>query len=145
MSTSIIPQDRVHVVPRRSPVNLQALDDELGEVSRSVRRPERTPLDPVPEQVQDVGRLAADAVLATAETAAQEVAKLSALVKELAPQLEASLADLDKSLLIITEACKQVRDRGERTKLLVEASNNLAKDIRDKCAEFSKMVNGDGN
>ena len=152
MSTSIVPQDRVHLMPnsrednvRRQRVNLQALDDELGEVARSVRRPERTPLDHVPDNTPDIGRLSADAVMATAEGAAKEVEKLKEMVKELAPQLEASMAEMDKSLATIAEAAKQVRDRGERTRLQVQAANDLAKDIAAKCAEFSKMVNGDGN
>jgi methyl-accepting chemotaxis protein len=152
MSTSIIPQDRVHLMPnprednvRRPRVNLQALDDELGEVARSVRRPERTPLDQVPDNTPDIGRLSADAVMATAEAAAKEVESLKSMVKELAPELEKSMAEMDKSLATIAEAAKQVRDRGERTRLQVQAANDLAKDIAAKCAEFSKMVNGDGN
>jgi methyl-accepting chemotaxis protein len=130
---------------RRPRVNLQALDDELGEVARSVRRPEITPLDQVPDNTPDIGRLSADAVMATAEAAAKEVESLKAMVKELAPELEKSMAEMDKSLATIAEAAKQVRDRGERTRLQVQAANDLAKEIAAKCAEFTKMVSGDGN
>jgi hypothetical protein len=143
--TAVRPPAREDNIPRRPRVNLQALDDELGEVARRVNRPEITPLDDVPDQGPDIGRLSADAVMATAEAAAKEVESLKVMVKELAPELEASLAEMDKSLKTIGEAAKQVRDRGERTRLQVQAANDLAKDIAAKCAEFSKMVNGDGN
>jgi hypothetical protein len=131
---------------RRPPVNLQALEDEVGEVIRTVRRPEITPIDEAAEHEQpDLGRLSADAVMATAESAAKEVESLKAMVKELAPELEKSMAEMDKSLATIAEAAKQVRDRGERTRLQVQAANDLAKEIAAKCAEFTKMVSGDGN
>lgn len=127
-------------------VNLQALEDEVGEVIRNVRRPEITPIDEADEHAQpDLGRLSADAVMATAESAAKEVESLKAMVKELAPELEKSMAEMDKSLATIAEAAKQVRDRGERTRLQVQAANDLAKEIAAKCAEFTKMVSGDGN
>jgi methyl-accepting chemotaxis protein len=131
---------------RRPPVNLQALEDEVGEVIRTVRRPEITPIDEAAEHEQpDLGRLSADAVMATAESAAKEVESLKAMVKELAPELEKSMQEMDKSLHTIAEAAKQVRDRGERTRLQVQAANDLAKEIAAKCAEFTKMVSGDGN
>lgn len=136
----------VTTMPRRRPaVNLQALEDEVGEVIRTVRRPEITPIDEATEHAQpDLGRLSADAVLATAEQAAVEVEKLKLMVKELAPELERSMMEMDTSLKTIAEAAKQVRDRGERTRLQVEAANTLAKDIAAKCAEFTKMVSGEG-
>lgn len=121
---------------RRPPVDLRALEDEVGHAVREAEH--------IAAREPDLGRLAADAVMATVEHAAQEVEKLGLMVKELAPKLEEAMQDLDKSLKTISEAAKVIRDKGERTKLLVEAANRLATEIGVKCTEFTKMVNGDG-
>jgi hypothetical protein len=124
----------------REHINLRTLEEEVSEV---VRRPPPAREDGIPmldAHNPDLGKLSAQAVMTQYEHTAEQVEKLGDMVKALMPQLDASQTELLHDLKTIEEAAKQIRNKGEHTKLLIETASNLSKAIRDACDDFTKKM-----
>lgn len=136
-----LPRTANAVRPARSRehINLRTLEEEVSEVVR--RPPAREDDAPVIDvRNPDLGKLSAQAVMTQYEHTAEQVEALGKMVKDLTPQLESSLAELDHDLKTIAEAAKQIRNKGEHTKLLIETASNLSKAIREACEDFTKKM-----
>ena len=132
----------VATLPRRRNIesSLRQLEDEVGEVVTRNTQPRQPVIDMPDVSNPDLGKLSAQAVMTQYEHTAEQVEALGKMVKDLTPQLESSLRELDHDLKTIAEAAKQIRNKGEHTKLLIETASNLSKAIRDACEDFTKKM-----
>jgi len=88
----------------------------------------------------DLGRLSAEAVMASYEAAAKAVENMGEEVKTRIKRLEASLRECDEDLKLVAEAAAHIRDKGNHVQAQIDEAAHLSNEIRTVCREFSKKV-----
>jgi hypothetical protein len=101
--------------------------------------PDQTPPAPLP--VDDIGHMAADAVLKVYEATAQKVEAMGDEVKERIAKLAAALNEADEDLKLLASAAAAIRDKGAAVAELVQQAAKTSKVIRDLAADFRDKVN----
>ena len=117
--------------------NLRLLEDEISRAAAISHIPDRT----VPvEQMPDIGKLSAEAVLKQYEQTAKDVEELGVTVKEWIAKLEAILKDCHEDLDLISKAAQHVRSKGDAIYAVIDQATQVSKMIRDTCTDFTNKV-----
>jgi hypothetical protein len=103
---------------------------------------------PLPEYLEhregadEIGRLSAEAVAASYESAAQEIEKMGAELKERAKLCEKLVADSNQALVLIQETAAQFRDAGKMIFLKIEDCSLMTKEVRETCDTLRAKLAG---
>jgi chorismate synthase len=90
--------------------------------------------------LDDLGRMSAEAVLTQYEAAAIAVEDMGISVKEMVKKLGEALLECADDMKHINETAVEIREKGKHSQALIERVNDLSKSIRAACAEFKKQV-----
>jgi septal ring factor EnvC (AmiA/AmiB activator) len=139
MSTSITPNDRVHLPKNSNGHGLADIDLErdLGQLlaASTAPRPES-----LPKPSDDLGRMSGEAIMAQYEAAAKSVEEMGENVKDRTAKLEAALADCDADMKLIREAATFIREKGKHVQAQIEAASAASNEIRSAVVEFKRKV-----
>jgi hypothetical protein len=108
----------------------------------------RTATLPLPEYLEhregtdEIGRLSAEAVAASYESAAKEIEKMGAELKERAQLCEKLVADSNQALALIQETAAQFRDAGKLIFLKIEDCSLMTKEVRETCDTLRAKLAG---
>jgi hypothetical protein len=108
----------------------------------------RTPMLPLPEYLEhregadEIGRLSAEAVAASYESAAQEIEKMGAELKERAQLCEKMVAESNQAMVLIQETAAQFRDAGKMIFLKIEDCSLMTREVRDTCDTLRAKLAG---
>jgi hypothetical protein len=108
----------------------------------------RTATLPLPEYLEhregtdEIGRLSAEAVAASYESAAKEIEKMGAELKERAQLCEKLVADSNQALVLIQETAAQFRDAGKMIFLKIEDCSLMTKEVRETCDTLRAKLAG---
>jgi hypothetical protein len=121
--------------PIRQPlINIENHDHDVQQVlSRRFTDPASTNLD-------DLGRMSAEAVLTQYEAAAISVEDMGISVKAMVKKLGEALIECGDDMKHLNETAVEIREKGKHYEALIGRVNDLSKSIRDACAEFKKQV-----
>jgi hypothetical protein len=103
---------------------------------------------PLPEYLEhregadEIGRLSAEAVAASYESAAQEIEKMGAELKERAKLCERMVAESNQALTLIQETAAQFRDAGKMIFLKIEDCSLMTKEVRETCDTLRAKLAG---
>lgn len=92
------------------------------------------------EEVDQVGRLSAEAIIQQYETAAKQVEALGNEIKESAAKLEAALAEHDADMKLINETAQAIRDKGKAIFLQIENASHVTTELRRACVELKNKI-----
>ncbi len=90
--------------------------------------------------LDDLGRMSAEAVLTQYEATAKEVESMGNLVKDMVKKLGASLLECDADMKFVAETAAAIREKGKHSQALIEQVSALSTNIRAACEEFKKKV-----
>jgi len=108
----------------------------------------RTATLPLPEYLEhregtdEIGRLSAEAVAASYESAAKEIEKMGEELKERAKLCEKLVADSNQALTVIQETAAQFRDAGKMIFLKIEDCSLMTKEVRETCDTLRAKLAG---
>jgi hypothetical protein len=108
----------------------------------------RTAALPLPEYLEhregadEIGRLSAEAVAASYESAAREIEKMGAELKERTQLCEKLVADSNQALTLIQETAAQFRDAGKMIFLKIEDCSLMTKEVRETCDTLRAKLAG---
>lgn len=120
---------------------LAAIEAEIGNIARMpVPTRPAVPVKAEPKSVEDVGRLAADAVLGVYEATAQRVEEMGTEVKDRIKQLSDALAEADSDLKTLQQAAQTIRDKGAIVRTMIQVAADRSKSIRSMCDDFQKKL-----
>jgi hypothetical protein len=114
----------------RPTMPLKLVDDKLG----------GEPPAPVPLPVDEVGHMAADAVLRVYEATALQVEQMGGEVKERIASLAKALNEADEDLKALDDAAQAIRAKGAAVASMVERAAGVSKAIRDMAADFKTRL-----
>lgn len=97
--------------------------------------PRRTTTD-----VDDLGKLSADAVRAQYAAAAKSVEAMGEEILKRVGSIESALAEAECDLKLLEEAAAAIREKGNLVALQIEEMSSVSKDIRTVVAEFKKKM-----
>ena len=119
---------------RRPIINIENQDHDIQQaLTRKFSDPAKTNLD-------DLGRMSAEAVLAQYEAAAIAVEDMGLSVKEMVKKLGEAMVECAADMKHLNETAIEIREKGKHYEALISRVNDLSKSIRDTCAEFKKQV-----
>jgi len=98
------------------------------------------PAAPVKRDLNDLGRMSAEAVSAQYEEAATAFEAMGREAKERIAAIAGSLIELDKDLKAIADTAAAIRDKGHRVKLQIEEASALSVGIRDSAIDVKKKL-----
>jgi hypothetical protein len=108
----------------------------------------RAPTLPLPEYLEhregadEIGRLSAEAVAASYESAAQEIEKMGTELRERAQLCERMVAESNQALALIRETAAQFRDAGKVIFLRIEDCSLMTKEVRETCDNLRAKLAG---
>ena len=108
----------------------QELDDLANEIN--VRQSTAKPAD--------LGRLSAEAVLASYTAAVEAIESLKEPIKDRAEKLVTALRECDETLKSLEELAKKIQDTGHLVAAQIDESNALNSNIRKLSAELIAKV-----
>jgi hypothetical protein len=91
-------------------------------------------------ELDDLGRMSAEAVLTQYEATAKEVESMGDLVKEMVKKLGASLIECDADMKFVAETAAAIREKGKHSQALIEQVSALSTALRTSCVEFKKKM-----
>jgi uncharacterized coiled-coil DUF342 family protein len=95
---------------------------------------------PVPNTLEDLGRMAGEAVLTQFDAVAKATEEMGRDVRQRIASLEAALVEADRDLKMIEEAAHVVRDKGKMVQAQVEQSAALSRELRETLAKVTKRL-----
>jgi hypothetical protein len=108
----------------------------------------RAPTMPLPEYLEhregadEIGRLSAEAVAASYESAAQEIEKMGTELRERTQLCEKMVAESNQALRLIQETAAQFRDAGKIIFLRIEDCSLMTKEVRETCDNLRAKLAG---
>jgi hypothetical protein len=124
-------------VARRAVVDLDKLVEDLHPHPKLVRAEEHAA-----ENLDNLGKMSADAVRAQYEAAAKSFEVMGEEVKDRINKLEASLAEAAASMKLLEEAAAAIRDQGKLAHMQIAEMSNVTKHINGMCSDVMKKVAG---
>lgn len=122
------------------------LDDDIRALARtSVERttlPATVPMSTTMRELDDLGRMSAEAVLTQYEATAKAVEEMGNDVKEMVKKLGYSLIECDNDMKVVAETAAAIREKGKHNEALIQQVSALSSSIRAACEEFRKKVVG---
>lgn len=91
-------------------------------------------------ELDELGRMSAEAVLTQYEATAKEIESMGDLVKDMVRKLGASLVECDQDMKFVAETAAAIRDKGKHSQALIEQVSALSTALRTSCAEFKKKM-----
>jgi len=98
------------------------------------------PAAPVKRELDDLGRMSADAVSAQYEAAASAFEEMGVEVTERVAKIGKALIECDKDLREIAEIAAQIRERGKHVQAQIEEASALSTDIRSAAIEVRRKL-----
>lgn len=95
---------------------------------------------PLPLPVDEVGHMAADAVLKVYERTALQVEEMGGEVKARIASLAQALNEADEDLKALDEAAQVIRAKGAAVAAMVERAAGVSKAIRDMALDFKTRL-----
>ena len=137
---------KIEVTP--APFDVSRLEEEVIATMPSRKT---TPLEiikpsPLPdyvehiEEVDEVGRLSAEAIVKQYETAAKQIEDLGNEIKDSSAKLTAALAEHDEDMKLISETAQAIRDKGKAIFLQIENASHVTTELRRTCAELKNKI-----
>jgi uncharacterized coiled-coil DUF342 family protein len=111
---------------------------ELDHLEREISRPR--PIAPKSPQIDELGRMSAEAVLAQYEATAQEVEKMGDTIKDSVKKLGQSMIECDNDMKVVLETAAAIREKGKHNEALIARISDMSKVIREACAAFKKQM-----
>jgi hypothetical protein len=133
MNTSVIPHDRARLAPRDLDADVQQV------LSRKFTDP-KPAVSTAMRELDDLGRMSAEAVLTQYEATAKAVEEMGNDVKEMVKKLGYSLIECDNDMKVVAETAAAIREKGKHSQALIEQVSALSSSIRAACEEFKKKV-----
>jgi len=130
-------------LPRANPLdNLeQAIHNGAQAIRDGARLPAVTQLMPTKmRELDELGRMSAEAVLTQYEAAAKAVEDMGKEVMSMVKRLGQSLQECDNDMKVVAETAAAIRDKGKHSQALIEQVSALSTEIRKTCDEFKKKV-----
>jgi hypothetical protein len=127
-TTSVIPHDRLHVIR-----------DAEASIEQALAHAHRMPANKSNE-LDELGRMSAEAVLTQYEATAKEVEKMGDLVKDMVKRLGQSLIECDNDMRVVAETAAAIRDKGKHSEALIQQVSALSTGIRQACEDFKKKM-----
>jgi hypothetical protein len=94
------------------------------------------------QELDNLGKMSADAVRAQYEAAAKAFEVMGEEVKDRIDKLEASLNEGHASMKLLAEAAAAIREQGKLAHLQIAEMSGVTKHINTMCAEVMKKVAG---
>ena len=91
-------------------------------------------------ELDDLGRMSAEAVLTQYEATARAVETMGNEVKEMVKKLGEALIECDVDMKHVAETAAAIREKGRHSQVLIEQVSALSTNIREACAEFKRKV-----
>ena len=130
-------------LPRAIPLEglEQAIHSGAQAIRDGARLPAVTQLMPTKmRELDELGRMSAEAVLTQYEAAAKAVEDMGKEVMSMVKRLGQSLQECDNDMKVVAETAAAIRDKGKHSQALIEQVSALSTEIREACAEFKKKV-----
>jgi len=121
-----------------APTPLPARRPRPDDVERALERVHQ----PIPNTLDDLGRMAGEAVMTQFESVAKATEEMGREVKERVTALEEALVEADRDLKMIEEAAHSVREKGKLVQAQVAQSAQLSRELRETLAKVTKRVEG---
>jgi hypothetical protein len=108
--------------------------------------PPRTPAPPVPdyvshrEDVTEIGKLSAEAIVREYEVTAREIEAMGELVKEMVQRCEALSTSASSTLRDIKDTAMRYRQEGKRIFNEIEACSSTTDEVRRMCESFRDKI-----
>jgi methyl-accepting chemotaxis protein len=118
--------------------HLRALTDD--DFERSIAETARMRLPTKGQNLDDLGRMSGEAVLAQYDEAAKAVEEMGNAVRESANGLDGSMREADRDLKLIAEAAAAIREKGRRVQSQIEEASALSREVREACTEFKRKM-----
>ena len=96
----------------------------------------------MPRELNDLGRMSAEAVSAQYDAAAKAFEEMGPEVKERIAKIAGSLLELDRDLKEIAEMAAAIREKGKHVEAQIAEASALSVDIRSSAAEVRKKLGG---
>ena len=123
-------------------IDLNIDDLKLPDAPRApLPRPSLTGTAPrVADDLDNLGRMQAEAVTKQFEASAKACESMGDEVKDRIARLQASMDECVKDLRLITDAATAIREKGKAVRHQIEQSANLSKQVREACADLKRKV-----
>ena len=92
------------------------------------------------DDLDNLGRMQAEAATKQFEAAAKACESMSDEVKDRIARLQASMDECARDLKLISEAANAMREKGKAVRAQIEQSAALSKQVRDACADLKRRV-----
>ena len=115
---------------------------DLDQLSREARKiMETTAWEKKPKQnLDDLGRMSAEAVLTQYEAAAKAFEEMGDAVKDRVAKIAGALLECDRDMKEIAETAELIREKGRHVQIQIEEASALSNDIRTACNEFKRKI-----
>jgi hypothetical protein len=121
--------------------NIPAVVDLEAEIGEALRLPPVVPFTtPKLHDLDELGRMSAEAVLTQYEATARAVEEMGNDVKDMVKRLGEKLIECDTDLKHLAETAAAIRDKGKHSQALIEQISSLSTSVRAACAEFKKKM-----
>ena len=119
----------------------QAIHNGAQAIREGARMPKTTPIiSTKARDLDDLGRMSAEAVLTQYEAAAKAVEEMGKEVTAMVKRLGEKLVECDQDMKHIVETAAAIREKGKHSQALIEQVSALSSEIRKTCDEFIKKV-----
>jgi hypothetical protein len=122
-------------IARRAVVDIDRLVDDM-------HQPKLVPIQNEPANLDNLGKMSADAVRAQYEAAAKAFEVMGEEVKDRINKLEASLDEAAASMKLLSEAAAAIREQGKLAHMQIAEMSSVTKHINGMCADVMKKVAG---
>jgi len=90
--------------------------------------------------LEDLGKMTGDAVMAQYEAAAKAVESMGEGLKACIKQIEATLVTCSKDMQFVAETAEMIRQKGGDTQHMMEKVALFSKATREACVDFRKNM-----
>jgi signal recognition particle GTPase len=126
-------------MPRRSLAPIEM--DVESELQALTIRPNAAPIASAKmRELEELGKMSAEAVLTQYEATAKAVEAMGNDVKDMVKKLGASLIECDVDLKHLAETAAAIREKGKHSEALIQQVSALSTSIREACEEFKRKV-----
>jgi len=125
---------------RRNIINVENQDHDVQQVlSRAFIDPKKV----AGSNLDDLGRMSAEAVLTQYEAAAISVEDMGTSVKEMVKKLGEALIECATDMKHLNETAVEIREKGKHYEAVIGRVSALSKSIRETCVELKKQLGTD--
>lgn len=132
-------------LPVRRATSLDDLEHAISSGAQAIREGARLPattpiMSTRMHELDDLGRMSAEAVLTQYEATAKEIESMGDLVKDMVKKLGASLIECDQDMKHVAETAAAIREKGKHSQALIEQVSALSTALRNSCVDFKKKM-----